>query len=271
MNRRALALSGLALLVFLSGCTFFGSSGGEIDDSDLLQEADYEWNTSANATFDLTPAPLLSLSSDRYRAVIEVENDTLQIHRERTFRGDTSVEVEALQFRFPNGTVVNATHSNLTAVEESDYTEIRLPSEEGTVAYTARWGGSNWGTYGRSWTIPTFAEGSYEVHLPEGGRTGIPLLSRVAPSPDATAMENNRMILAWEEPDRSRLSVRYYLVRDLYIVGGLAAIGLLVGVVGTAYYYRQIKRAKRVREQIGIDVDEPDDEFGNDGPPPGMR
>lgn len=271
MNRRALAIGGLVLLVFLSGCTVFGGGGGEIDDDELQESADYEWNTSATASFNLTPAPLLSLSSDRYQAVIAVENETLSLHRERTFRGDDSVAIEALQFRFVNGTIVNATHSNLTAVEESEYTEIQMPADNGTVAYTARWSGSNWGTYGRSWRIPTFADGSYEVHLPEGGRTGIPLLSRVSPGPDATAVEDGRMTLTWDEPDRSRLSVRYYLIRDVYIVGGLVAIGLVVGSIGALYYYRQIQRARRVRDEIGLDIEEPDDDFGNDGPPPGMR
>lgn len=273
MDRRVLAVGALVLVVFLSGCTVFGG-GSDIDDEDLLQDADYEWNTTVNASITLDPAPLLSLSSDRYRAVIDIDGEeTLDVHRERTFRGDDSLSIEALQFRFANGTIVNATHDGLGAVEESDYTEIQLPGATGQVAFTAEWGGSRWGDYGRSFRMPTYADGSYEVVLPEGARTGIPLLSRVAPSADERTVDDNQMTLYWEEPDSSRLSVRYYLLRDVYIVGTLVAIGGLVGIAGSIYYYRQIQRAKKVREEIGLDVEEEleDEDFGDDGPPPGMR
>lgn len=271
MNRRALAVGALVLVVFLSGCTFFGS-GGEIDQEDLTQNATYDWEPNATASYNLSETSLLSLSSDRYQAVIQLEEqDRLEVYRERTFRGDTSLEVEALQFQFTNGTVVDATHPNLTAVEESDYTEIHLPAENGTVAFTARWGQSTWGTYGRSFRVPTFVDGSHQVTLPEGGRTGIPLLSRVTPSSDNATVVEDRLTHYWGEPDSSRIAVRYYQLRDLYILGGLVAIVGAIGIGGIVYYYRQIRRAQKQREDIGLDVDYDDDDFGGDGPPPGMR
>lgn len=272
MKRRLLAVSALAFVLVLSGCTVFGGSS-EIDEGDLLDEAEYEWETNATATFFLDEAPLLSLSSDRYQAVVQVEgNESVTIHRDRTFRGDDSVAIRALQFRFPNGTVVNATHQNLTAVEHSDTTEISLPAENGTVAYTAEWGASSWGSYGRTWRTPTFVEGSYAVNLPEGARVGIPFLSRVVPGGSERTVENDRTRIFWEDPDSSTILIRYYLTRDLYLLGTIVTIIGTIGIVGTVYYYRQIKRARKKRQNVGFDIpDDEDDSFGGDGPPPGFR
>lgn len=268
MNRRLLALGALVLLVTLSGCSVFGG-GGEIDEGELTAEAEYEWETNATATYTLSESALLSLSSDNYKAVIDVRNDTLEVHRERTFRGDDSLSIRSLQYRFPNGTVVNAAHANLTAVEKSDHTEIQLPAENGTVAYTANWGGGSWGGYGRSWSTPTFVDGSHAVTLPDGGRVGIPFASRVTPAEDRRTVADNRMTIYWEEPDSGSIAVRYYLVRDVYILGTLIVLVIAVGVVGTVYYYRQIRRAQRLRKEVGFDIQDEDD-FGRDEPPPGM-
>lgn len=270
MNRRLLAIGALVVLVFLSGCSLFGG-GGEISDDQLTKNATYQWDTDAKASYNLSTAPLISLSSNNYKAVIGLgQNETLEIHRERTFRGDTSVEIKALQFQFDNGTVVNASHSNLTAVENSDNTEIQVPAENGTVAFTAEWGGSSWGGYGRSWSTPTFVDGSHEVTLPDGARVGIPLLSRVLPGGYESTVENNRMTLYWDEPNNGNIAVRYYQVRDLYLLGGIALIAIVIGTAGALYYYRQIQLAREKRKEVGLDVEE-EDEYGSDGPPPGMR
>lgn len=268
MNRRLLALGALALLVTLSGCSVFGG-GGEIDEGELTADAEYDWETNATATYTLSESALLSLSSDNYEAVIEVRNDTLEVHRERTFRGDDSLSIRSLQFRFPNGTVVNSTHANLTAVENSDHTEIQLPAENGTVGYTANWGGGSWGGYGRSWSTPTFVEGSHAVTLPDGGRVGIPFASRVTPSEDRTTVADNRMTIYWEEPDSGSVAVRYYLLRDVYILGTLIVIVTAIGIVGAVHYHRQIRRAQRLRKEVGFEIQDEDD-LGGDDPPPGM-
>lgn len=269
MNRRLLALGALVLLVALSGCSVFGG-GGEIDEDELTADAEYDWETNATATYTISESALLSLSSDNYQAVIAVHNNSsVDVHRERTFRGDDAVSIRSLQFRFTNGTVVNATHDNLTAIEKSDHTEIQLPAENGSVGYTANWGGGSWGGYGRSWSTPTVVDGSHAVTLPDGGRVGIPFLSRVTPSEDETTVADNRMTIYWEEPDAGRIAVRYYLVRDVYILGTLIVIVTAIGVAGTVYYYRQIQRAKRMRKEVGFDIQD-DDDFGRDGPPPGM-
>lgn len=257
MNRRVVILVAVAALVFLSGCTIFG--GGEIDEDDLLDDQEYDWESNATATYDL------SVSSSSYTAVVNVENEsTLAVYRSSFYQGDQPVSVESLQFQFENGTVVNATHANLTATEGSDETELGLPAENGTVAWTAP-------RSGKSWSTPVYVEGSHRVHLPESTRVGIPFLSQTSPSADRSTVEDDQMTLFWETPDSSSISIRYYLVRDLYLFGGLAAVALLLGAGGTLYYIREIREAQQKREEVGLDIEYDDDDFGGNGPPPGMR
>lgn len=259
MNRKRLALLAVVAAVFLSGCGIFGG-GGEISDDDLLEEQEYRWDSNATATYDL------DVSSDSYTAVLNLTNrEELKINTESAIQGDQSVGIEALQFQFRNGTVVNATHQNLTAREGSDATTIELPAENGTVGFTAP-------RNGKSWSTPTFVTGDYLVYLPESARVGIPLLSRATPGADEQTLDGDQMTLYWEEIEEDEtLSVRYYLVRDLYLFGGLFALAVSVGIGGFTYYYRQIRRAKKKREDVGLDVEVEDDDVGDDGPPPGMR
>ena len=79
------------------------------------------------------------------------------------------------------------------------------------------------------------------------------------------------MTLYWDEIEDGSIDIRFYLLRDLYIFGGIIGISLLLGAAGIAYYVRQIRAAKEKREDVGLDVEVDDDDVGGDGPPPGMR
>jgi hypothetical protein len=106
--------------------------------------------------------------------------------------------------------------------------------------------------------------------MPAGARTDIPLFSLTSPGPSRTTVEDNRAHLHWDDLDSDTLTVRYYLVRDLYLFGGLLGLVVLLGLAGVAYYYRQIKRARAIREEVGLDMDQGDDDVGDGGPPPGF-
>jgi hypothetical protein len=271
MNRRLLAVGALFALVALSGCL---GGGGEISEDKLTQDAEYDWDKNVTASYNVTTSPLLSFSANEYRAVITVENrTTAEIHRSTLFRGDQSVSIKSLQFQYPNGTIVNATHGNLTAVEQSDETEIRFPVENGTIAYRANWGGPSrsFGGSPRTWRVQTPVDGSHEVLMPDGARTTLPLFSLTSPGGDETSVENNRALIRWDSLDSGSITVRYYLVRDLYIFGGVFVLVGLAGVAGALYYYRGIRRARKKREEVGLDVEQDDDDIGDDGPPPGVR
>jgi len=268
-RNRLLAVGALFALVALSGCL---GGGGEISEDKLTKDAEYDWETNVTASYDVTTTSLLSFSSNDYRAIISVENrSVLELSRSTLIRGDQSVSIRSLRFRYPNGTVVNATHENLTAVEQSDETEIRVPAANGTVAYSANWGGTTGGLGGspRTWRVQTPVEGSHEVVMPEGARTDLPLFSLTSPGGHDTSIEDNRAHLRWDDLSSGTITVRYYLVRDLFLFGGLFAIAGLIGAGGAAYYYRGIQRARQKREEVGLDVEQDDDDSG-DGPPPGV-
>ncbi|WP_340099274.1 DUF5803 family protein [Salinibaculum salinum] len=251
-RKHLLALGALVLAAALAGCGF-GSS--EIPEDQLNEQATYDWDTSADATFNI--------SRSSYATVVNVSNETVEVWQRDAIEGDNPVNLRALQYRYENGTVVNASHGNLSATRDGDKTQISVPEAGGKVAYTAS-------RSGKQFSTPVFIEGSHEVILPPGARVGIPLLSQVSPGNWNSTVENDRMTVRWGNLSDETINTRYYLERDLLIFAALAIIALLVGTVGGLYYFRQIRGLESQREEIDIDIDYDDDDFGDDGPPPGM-
>jgi len=254
MNRRVLAGLALLAVVLLAGCL---GGPSEIPEEDLTGNATYDWETNATTTFDL--------SRSSYTTVVEIQNRTeLTVWRRDELGSESPVDLQALQFRFENGTVVNATHDNLSATRSQDETVIELPAENGSVGYSASRTGKRFGS-------PAFIEGSYEVVLPPSARIGVPLLSQASPGGHSTSVTGNRMTVRWVEVSGGAINVRYYLQRDLLLFGGLVALVVVVGGGGTIYYLREIRTLEKQREEIGVDVDYDEDDPHDEGPPPGMR
>lgn len=252
MNRRYLAVGAVAVLALLSGC--FGPA--EIPEDDLTGDATYDWNSTAAAAYDL--------SRSSYAAVYNVTNrSTLSVHDRDALGTETPVRIRSLQFRFSNGTVVNATHANLSATLAQRRTTISLPARNGTVAYTAS-------RSGKQFAIPVAVAGAQAIRLPPGARVGVPVLSQVSPGGYETSVSDGRMTVRWANETDGTLSVHYYLQRDLLLFSLVLLVGLTLAVGGSAYYLRQIRRLKSRREALGFDVDEEDDPRDR-GPPPGMR
>ncbi|WP_276271999.1 DUF5803 family protein [Haloarcula litorea] len=265
MHRRHLALVAVLALVALGGCSAI-TGPDPVDQEQLNQSATYDWDTDADVTV------LVNRSS--YQAIYAVDsNATLEVYDRDGLGRERSVPISALRFRFENGTVVGPSNSSLGANRTRQRTTIRLPGDgnvSGQIAYSAP-------RNGKTFATPTHLDGAtYAVTLPPGARVGIPLLSQVSPGGYETDVDEatDRMTVRWPEGIDSRgLQVRYYLERDLLIFGGLAAVAVVVGTVGTLYYYRQLQAVKRRRKEAGVDLEEEDydDDFGDDGPPPGMR
>lgn len=251
MNRRTLALGGLLVLVVLSGCA--GST--QVPEEDLSADAEYGWDTNATVAVDVSDAS--------YQTVVNLTNtSTLEIYQRSALGGDGAVRISALQFRYPNGTVVNASEGNLSATLEAERTQISVPTETGKVAYTAE-------RVGNQFTLPVFTGGSYSVRLPPSTRVGVPILSHADPGGYETSVANDRMTLRWDSLSEGAISVRYYLQRDLWIFGGITVVSVTLGIGGLVYYLRQIRQLEKRREELGLDVDYEDDPT-DDGPPPGM-
>lgn len=251
MNRRLLALGGLLVLVLLGGC--LGSGGPSQDD--LGENATYDWNTTANAS--------ITVEANEYRSVYRIHNrSTFDVYGESGFGGEEPLsEMSALKFRYPNGTVVNA--SAFEVESDRDRTELTLPNETGQLAFSVE-------NSEKQLRTPVFADGPYHVTLPEGTDVGIPLASHVVPGGYETETVDGRTRLVWEEMDAENLRVRYYLDRDILLFGGFLMIAIVIGVIGGLYYWRQIRTLSRRRDEHGLDVEEEDDPT-DDGPPPGMR
>ena len=250
MNRRLLALLGLGVLIVLAGC--LGGSGPS--DSQLQEDAEYDWNTTANGT--------LQLGGDTYTAVYRIHNTTsLDLYQRDMFNNREPLPIKALQFRYPNGTVVNA--SAFETSSNAERIRLGLPNRTGTLAYRVEQGG-------KSVQTATFVDGSYEVVLPSKTDVGVPILSNVVPGGYETETIDGQVHIVWDDVGNDELAVEYYLERDLWLFGGLFALLVLVGFGGGLYYWLQIRTLQERREEVGLDVEDEDDDRRDQGPPPGM-
>jgi hypothetical protein len=241
--RRTLGVLVLCGFLLAAGCVAPGSGG--VDESDLAEDVDHDWNTTADATFDL--------GKDSYRAVYHLEGEaSIELYSPRRIRSREPVSPRGLAFRYPNGTVVDLTTAD---VEVSDgATVITPPEPNGSIAFAAD-------RPSKRLAVPTNVNGSYAVVLPEGGRVRYPLLGRVVPDADRrTVGDDGRVRLEWDDPERDTLAVEYYLERDLLILGGIVAVAAVALLGGGVYYAVVIRRLRRRRDEVALDLETGDSE-----------
>ncbi len=248
MNRRRLALLGLALVIVTSGCLGFGG----ISEESLCEDADYDWNIDAKATYTVS-------DDSSYRAVYEV-NDTssMELHTRDGLGNDDPLDISAVQFRAENGTVYDCEDVDVETTRHE--TIVEFPEENGTFAYTSDSPPKRFGTQ-------QFVDGSHEVILPPDREISNPIFGSVQPSGYDAETVDGRVHVRWEDAGGQRISVQYYLDRDVPLFFGIVAVAGLAALAGIAYYYRLVRGLERRREEAGLDVDVEDD--GRD-PPPGM-
>ena len=241
MDRRLLAAAALVLLVALAGCSALSPGGGEVDREALAANETYRWNTSADVTINVTGGV--------YKAVYRIDGrEEVALSEFQRLSDRRPLDVAAIKFRYPNGTVVGA--SAFTVERNDSATVVTLPAEEGTFAYRVPMGG-------KEMHVATAVEGSYEVILPPNTDVQYPLIGRVMPGGYETTTQDGRVHVTWDEVTDDRLVVRFYLIRDLWIFGGIVAVGLVAGVVGLSYFWMQL-RSIRERRQI-VDVENRDE------------
>lgn len=248
-TRVVLGLVGLLGLLVLAGCL------SPVSDADLAENATYDWESDANASY--------TLYGGNYTAVVEIENRTsLELFLRDELGSKQAMPISGLRFRYSNGTVAN---SSVYEVSTSRSEIVLEPPElNGTVAFTAERTGPDFHTR-------VLVEGSHEVALPPNQRVGLPVVSRVVPGDYETEPAGDRVVVSWESVDRDTITIQTYLERDLLLFGGLAAIVLLIGAIGLLYYRREIAKLRSEREKLGLDVDQDEDDPRDRGPPPGMR
>ncbi|SIR73866.1 DUF5803 family protein [Natronorubrum thiooxidans] len=257
MNRRLVfAVLVVGLLVVGAGCSAF--SGG-IPDEDLDREQEYDdlRDSDADVAIDIEEGSLTS--NGEFRAVYDLEDtDELSLYRSNIY-SDQALEIHSVRYWYPNGTEV--TGSELDIEQGDTSTDVRVPDGNGTVAFSGEAGR-------KTFSLPAYVEGSYEITIPEDHRTSNFLFGDVTPSGYEREIVDDQERLTWDEVD-STISLRYYLTRDIPLFIGLVATVAVIGGAGAAYYYRQVKRLRKQREEMGLDVELEDD--SDDGPPPGMR
>lgn len=247
MRRRALLLAAVAALALSAGCAgVFG--GGAPSSEQVNRNATYRWDTTANVTVTVLEG------GTEYQAVLRVGNRTsVPAYTHGEIEGDQPLDVAAVRYRYPNGTVVRPNGSTLAVRHEGSRAVIDVPQRGGRLAYTAP-------ATPKQVRLQTVTEGSHEVILPPAMRTEAFLFGSVAPGGYETSVDDrNRLHLTWEEVRGGSIDVRYYLERDFYIFAGFAALAALVAVGGAVYYRLQIRRLERRREAVGLDVEGEDD------------
>ena len=258
MRRHLLALGALAILVGLAGCaSVMGPTQQPAEE--LVGNATYDWDNDANAT--------IHLNGSAFTGVYAVENrSTFEVFSRDGLGQERGFDLSSVRFRYPNGTELTVRNESLAVERGGGRTTITLPGNAtGQLAFTAP-------RFGKSFGLPTFVEGSYDVTLPRGARVGIPLLGQVSPPGFTTTVEDGRMTLSWDDVDGRQFRIAWYLQRDVYIFGGIVLIGALLAIGGTLYYYRQIRQLEARRKEVGLDMEvDADDDPRDKGPPPGMR
>lgn len=240
MDRRLLAAAALGLLLLTAGCSALSPGGGEVDRAALAENATYQWNTTADVT--------IRVAGGYYKAVYRIDDrSTVALSAFERLSDRRPLDVSAIKFRYPNGTVVNA--SAMDAERNDTYTAVTLPAEEGRFAYRVP-------MRGKEVHVATAATGSYEVILPPRTDVRYPLLGRVSPGGYERTVVDGQVHLRWADLTDDRLVVEFYLLRDLYIFGGIVLVGVLAAMVGLAYMWFQL-RGIRDRRQI-VDVENRD-------------
>lgn len=251
MNRRLwLGILGFVVLMSLAGCTAFT---GATSESGLMANASYDWETDTDVEIDL--------GDDAYTAVHTIEGQQrINLYQSNRYGIENPLAIRALQFRYENGTVANA--SEIGVSETRSAVELTLPAEDGQLAYTAP-------KRSKEFVTPVFTSGSYTVKVPPDHDVENFVLGTVRPRGADSEVIDGRVHLTWSDISSGSIRVNYYLERDLYLFGGLVIVGSIVAAIGIGYVYRQIQALRRKREELGLDLDMSDDDSRD--PPPGMR
>ncbi|MCU4926765.1 DUF5803 family protein [Halobacteria archaeon AArc-dxtr1] len=257
MNRRlALATVAVVALIGLAGCTALFSG---ISDEDLDRDQEYDDLREENATVAVDIEGGGILSSGEFRAVYDLnETDELSMYQEG-FYSDSALNIHSVRYWYPdNGTEL--TGSELEIDQGDTSTDVVVPDGNGTLAIS---GPSD----RNSFQLPAYVEGSYVVYLPEDQRTSNFLFGSASPSGYDREIVDSQERLSWEQLD-STISLQYYTAGNVAIFLGVAGVLVVFGGAGALYYYRQMKRLREQREELGLDVDLDDD---GDEPPPGLK
>ncbi|MFB6177499.1 MAG: DUF5803 family protein [Halobaculum sp.] len=262
-TRRTRAALALGVLLLLSGCT--GLLGGGLGEERLNRTppgGDYEWNASADVHVTIH-------ENTTFEGVYRAEGSKIELYRRDGFGGRNPLSASAIRYQYPNGTAINGSELADRARVERTREAVIIEYPNGDVAgdeiaFTAT-------SSPKRFALPTFVKGDYEILLPPGREISLPVFGRVSPPADTFSEPDaqNRVHVTVNDVKTDSVIVQFYLPRDLRILAVILTIASVIAGGGVAYYLRQIEQLRKRREEMGLDVDTEDDDFGRD-PPPGM-
>lgn len=228
----------VVVLVGSAGCTVL--SPGDVDQEALREDVTYEWNTGVNGT--------ITVGDGEYQAVYNISNRSeVRLFEFDRFNNERPIDPQGVKFQFPNGTVVGA---DWLGVEKTrSFTVITLPATHGKFAYSGP-------TSGKHVRVPTVISGSHELILPEDAQIQYPLFGRVLPRDYEWELEEGQVHIFWEDVQTDQIIVRYYLVRDLWLFGGIVGIAFLVLIGGGVYLWRELQEVRERRGEVGLFSDD---------------
>lgn len=264
MNRRARVAVGLAVLLVLSGCLGAIRGPQPVDDETLDEEPAQPYAFDADADAHITVT-----ADATFQAVYRVQDDEVELFRRDGLGGRNALNVRAVRYQYPNGTVITGSEfddrgGEVTRSREEVRVELPEDAEGGKLAFTAD-------STPKRFALPTFVKGSYHLVLPPDRRVDFFLFGKVHPRNHEVRTVDGQTHIVWEDVQSESVMVRFYHQRDLGLFGAAIAVLGLVAIVGLGYYRRQIERLRQRREEMGLDVETEDDDEFDRGPPPGMR
>ncbi len=237
-SRQVLAGVFVLLLVGSAGCTVL--SPGEVDQEALSEDVAYDWDTQANGT--------ITVVDGEYRAVYNFSNRSeVRLYEFDRFNNERPIDPRGVKFQFQNGTVVGT--SGMSVSKTRAYTIISLPANNGKFAYSGP-------TSGKHVRVPTVISGSHELILPEDAQIQYPLFGRVLPRDYEWELREGQVHIFWEDVQTDQIIIRYYLVRDLWLFGGIVGIAFLVLIGGGVYLWRELQEVRKRRGEVGLFSDD---------------
>ncbi|MGM0591058.1 MAG: DUF5803 family protein [Halobacteriota archaeon] len=259
MNRRLLlGVVALAVLTATAGCFGFGT--GPVDDATLDEQptGPYAWDADADVHITLT-------TSADFRAVYTLNQSEIRLYRNDGFGGRNPLTVSAVRLQYPNGTVINGSTFDERGGEirkTRNVLIVGLPQNApngSKLAFTSP-------STPKRFSLPVYVEGSYEAVLPPDRRVDVFPFGSVTPRDYETDTVDGQDHIRWEDVTTDTVVIQYYLQRDLYIFAGIAAVLSVIGLVGLAYYRRQLEALRRRREEMGLGPN-PDEDSRRNRPP----
>lgn len=224
MRRQLTVTFAFTCLLVLAGCT--STPTPNIDSA-------YEgkWNASEDAAY--------YVEGDHHTTILRVNSTEIEVWVQGGLGGDQPVRFTDARFRYPNGTVVNASSVEVGASR----TTVTVPMRRGRLAFAAP---TSPGRLSR----PLPVDGNVRVVLPNGTDARNIFLGGITPGSYEVVSEDP-LTLKWTDLDKGTvIEVRYYNERDPVLLIALLSALVAAAIAVLLYYQRVFSELARDRSGL---------------------